>query len=192
MKIGIDIDNVISNFNDELLKEYVKHDKKLRGTGIINENPYYITRGMFDWTDEENEQFYRNNIERIASNLKPIRNAKKVIDRLKQEGNEIYIISNRDNGEYTDAKTLTTNWLKKYNIYYDKLILTNFNKGQVCKENHIDIMIEDSIRHCVDIMENGIKCFMMTTRYNKHSNIQIEKVSSWEEIYKKINESIQK
>ena len=38
MKIGIDIDNVISNFNDEILKEYIKHDKELRNTGIINEN----------------------------------------------------------------------------------------------------------------------------------------------------------
>ena len=28
MRIGIDIDNVISNFNDELLKEYLEHDKK--------------------------------------------------------------------------------------------------------------------------------------------------------------------
>ena len=31
MKIGIDIDNVISNFDNELLKEYLKHDKELRG-----------------------------------------------------------------------------------------------------------------------------------------------------------------
>ena len=49
-RIGIDIDNVISNFNDELLKEYLEHDKKLRNTGIINENPHHITQGMFDWT----------------------------------------------------------------------------------------------------------------------------------------------
>ena len=34
MRIGIDIDNVISNFNDVLLKEYLKHDKELRNTGI--------------------------------------------------------------------------------------------------------------------------------------------------------------
>ena len=27
-KIGIDIDNVLSNFNEELLKEFLEHDKK--------------------------------------------------------------------------------------------------------------------------------------------------------------------
>ena len=29
MRIGIDIDNVISNFSEELLNEYMLHDKKL-------------------------------------------------------------------------------------------------------------------------------------------------------------------
>ena len=51
MKIGIDIDNVISNFNDELLKEYLKHDKELRNTGIINKD-VFIRYGMFDWTEK--------------------------------------------------------------------------------------------------------------------------------------------
>ena len=44
MRIGIDIDNVISNFDDELLREYLKHDKTLRNSGIINSNGVYITK----------------------------------------------------------------------------------------------------------------------------------------------------
>lgn len=77
MRIGIDIDNVISNFNDELLKEYMKHDKELRNTGIVNENAEYITLGMFDWTKEENDDFYNNNIERIAKKIKnPIKSSR--------------------------------------------------------------------------------------------------------------------
>ena len=35
--IGIDIDNVISNFDEVLLKEFLKHDRELRNTGIVNE-----------------------------------------------------------------------------------------------------------------------------------------------------------
>ena len=38
MRIGIDIDNCISNFDDVLLEEYLKHEKELRNTGIINED----------------------------------------------------------------------------------------------------------------------------------------------------------
>ena len=36
MKIGINIDNVTLNSNEELLKEYVEHDKELKNTGINN------------------------------------------------------------------------------------------------------------------------------------------------------------
>ena len=28
MRIGVDIDNVLSNFNEELLREYIIHDKE--------------------------------------------------------------------------------------------------------------------------------------------------------------------
>ena len=72
MRIGIDIDNCISNFDDVLLEEYIKHDKELRNTGIINDKPHHITVGMFDWSKEENDDFYYNNIQRIAMSLKPL------------------------------------------------------------------------------------------------------------------------
>lgn len=68
MRIGIDIDNVISNFNDALLNEYLLHDKELRNSGIINENAEYIRKGMFDWSENEETNFYKSNIERIAKN----------------------------------------------------------------------------------------------------------------------------
>ena len=187
MRIGIDIDNCISNFDDVLLEEYLKHDKELRNTGIINDKPYHITVGMFDWSKEENDDFYYNNIQRIAMSLKPLNNAKDVIDKLKADGNEIYIITSRDNGEYVNPEKMTREWLEKYDIYFDKLILTGrHEKGPVCKENNIDIMIEDSIKNCEDIENNGVKCYIMDTRYNKHET-RFERVKRWNEIYSKIS-----
>ena len=64
MKIRIDIDNVISNFNDTLLNEYLI--QTLRSNGIINKNAKYIRNDMFDWTEEAEKSFYKNNIEKIA------------------------------------------------------------------------------------------------------------------------------
>lgn len=58
MRIGIDIDNVISNFNEVLLSKYLKHDKELSDNGIINENASHIRNGMFDWTEDEEKSFY--------------------------------------------------------------------------------------------------------------------------------------
>ena len=189
MKIGIDIDNVISNFNEELLKAYIEHDKELRNTGIINKNAEYIRNGMFDWTDEEEKTFYKENIERIAINLKAIEGASKYIKKLKQDGHTIYIISGRDNGEYTDPYNMTKNWLEKYDIVYDKLFLVDaynyHSKTEICLENNVDIMIDDSKRMCTDIKKHGIKAFIMDTPYNKDTN-EFKRVCSWKEIYKVI------
>ena len=195
MRIGIDIDNVISSFDNELLKEYIKHDKELRNTGIVNENAANIRKGMFDWSEEEDEKFYKENIERIAINLKPIKGAKKYIDKLKQDGNEIYIISGRDNNEYTDPMGMTKNWLEKYKIYYDRLILTNaydnHSKTIECKNNKIDIMIEDRVSIATDLKNNGIRVLLMNTRFNK-TNTDFERVKSWKEIYYKIAQTYPK
>ena len=189
MKIGIDIDNVIANFDDTLLKEYMAHDKKLRNTGIINENAEYLRKGMFDWTKEEEQRYYQENIENFAKKLKPLKNAPYYIQKLKEEGNKIYIISGRNNGEYKNPEKLTKQWLKDNSIPYDQLILTNayqeHEKTKACIENQIDIMIDDSIRTCLDLNKNGIKVYIMNTRYNQKEKT-LERVLTWEEIYHKI------
>ena len=193
MKIGIDIDNVLSNFNEILLNDYLEHDKTLNNNGIIHKGEYI--RKMFDWDTSYEQNYYRNNIERLASLLTPIKNSSRYINKLKEDGNEIYIISGRDNGEYSNPYDMTINWLKKYNIPYDKLILTNAykhqEKAEVCKELGIDIMIDDSINVCKKCSDNNIECILFETPYNKEEK-RFNRINSWEEIYnyvrnKKIN-----
>lgn len=190
MKIGIDIDNVISNFDEELLKAYVEHDKELRNTGIINKNAPYIRKNMFDWSEQEENEFYKSNIERIAINLKSIEGASKYIKKLKKDGHVIYIISGRDNGEYTDPYKMTEDWLKKYDIVYDKLFLVDaynsHSKTEICLNYNVEIMIDDSKKMCKDVTEHGIKAIIMDTPYNRDTN-EFERVYSWEEIYNMIS-----
>ena len=189
MRIGIDIDNVISNFNDTLLTEYILHDKELRNSGIINKDADYIRKGMFDWNEDEENNFYKNNIERIAKKLGVIEGAKEYIDKLHDDGHIICIITGRNNGEYKDPYNMTKKWLEDNNIYYDNLILTDaydkHAKTKECLEHNIDIMIDDSVRICSDCIENGITTILMDTPYNKYSNMQ--RVKSWKEFYKYIS-----
>lgn len=194
MKIGIDIDNVLSKFNESLLNEFLIEDKNKKNSGIVN-NDLYITRGMFDWSKEETDEFYNNNIEKIAINLDMVDNASYYIKKLKEDGNEIYIISGRDNGEYSDPYNMTINWLKKYDIVYDKLVLTDAYKHQekadICKGLGIDVMIDDSINVCSKCSESNIECILFETPFNKNEN-RFNRLKNWEEIYnyisnKKIN-----
>lgn len=185
MRIGIDIDNVISNFNEMLLEAYLMHDKELRNTGIINPNAKYIRTGMFDWSNEEELSFYKDNIEGIAKKLKVKEKAKEYIDRLQSDGHLIYIITGRDNGEYSEPYNMTKKWLDENNIYYDNLILTDaydiHAKSLECLKNDIDIMIDDSVRICSDLITSGITTILMDTPYNR--KINIKRVKNWEEFY---------
>jgi len=185
MRIGIDIDNVIANFEEDIEKEYLEH-----GAKIIDISKW-IDEGRYDWCIEKSKEFYKCNIERIATNFTIINFSDKYINKLKEDGNEIYIISGRDNGEYTNPYEMTKNWLEEHHIYYDKLILTDaYNthaKTKKCKKNNIDIMIDDSPRICKDLQENNIKVLMMDRKLLRQSDCNIERVSSWPEIYDKIS-----
>ena len=185
MRIGIDIDNVISNFDEMLLETYLIHDKELRNTGIINPNAKYIRTGMFDWSNEEELSFYKDNIEGIAKKLNVKEKAKEYIDRLHNDGHLIYIITGRDNGEYSEPYNMTKKWLDENNIYYDNLILTDaydiHAKSLECLKNDIDIMIDDSVRICSDLITSGITTILMDTPYNR--KINIKRVKNWEEFY---------
>ena len=184
MRIGVDIDNVLSNFNEVLLNDYIRHDKEVRNKGIIKNNVYI--REMFDWTKDEEQQYYNDNIERLAEFFEPIKDCAKYIKKLREEGNAVYIISGRDNGEYSDPYNMTIKWLNKYGIEYDKLILTNAyhhqQKASACMENKIDLMIDDSRTVCEECIKNNINSVLFNTDYNQ-DELRFKRVNDWEEIY---------
>ena len=182
MNIGIDIDNVISDYDNCFIQECMQHDKTLRNNGIINKNSADIF-GMFDWTPKEATVFYRNNAERIATNLTTIPHSKEYIDRLKADGHKIIIITARDFGVYSNPHTLTRTWLSNNHIYYDKLILTKYprDKLEKCMENSIHLMIDNSKTVYQDCIKNNIPALLMDTTGNR--DISATRVHGWKEIY---------
>ena len=185
MNIGIDIDNVISDYDNCFIEECLKHDKTLKNSGIINSNSANIF-GMFDWTPEEADCFYRNNAERIAVNLKPVQHSKEYIDKLKADGHKIIIITARDNDDYINPHTLTKTWLSENHICYDKLIITKTTSEKVekCLENNINIMIDDSKTVYLDCIKSNIPALLMDIIGNR--DINAIRVYSWKEIYDRV------
>lgn len=58
MIIGLDIDNVITNFDVAIFNGFLIEDKNKRNTGIINKKARHIVSGMFDWTQAEIDDFF--------------------------------------------------------------------------------------------------------------------------------------
>ncbi len=187
MRIGLDIDNVITDFDEKLLEEFLKEDKNKRNSGIINPKGSWI-KNFFDWTKEEVDDFLIKNMENFAIEFKPRQDAKKYMDKLLEEGHELYLISHRAFPHYKMPFETTKNWLEKNKINYTKLILTeSTNKTKECKENNIDIMFDDVRRNCRELQENNILSYLVATKYNLRNLDSLKVVNNWKELYEVIN-----
>ena len=183
MKIGIDIDNVIADLDKTFLEEFEREDKNKRNKGIINKNAKHITEGMFDWNSEEIEDFICNNMDRMAEKFDLIEGAKEYINKLYEE-NEIFLITHRSNHFFNNHELVTINWLNEKGIKYDKLVFTKSkDKSPECIENGVDIMFDDEADNCKCVLNAGIECFLMKTRYNENYSLNIPIINGWKEIY---------
>lgn len=189
MKIGLDIDNVITDFDKAILEEFLIADKAKRNAGIINSEARHIINEMFDWSEEEVNQFFADNMEEIAKRLEPRENAKENIDKLLDEGNQIYLISHRAYPHYSNPVMVTKQWLADNDIKYTKLIISeSTNKSKECLEYGIEVFFDDVVSNCVKLEESGINCFLMETRYNKNQEKIAKVVKDFNDLYNKIGE----
>ena len=184
MRIGLDIDNVITDFDKKILDEFYKEDKNKRNSGIVDSNGNWI-KNCFDWSEEEVQEFFNKNMEEFAKVFEPRENAKYYMDKLLQDGHKLYLISHRVYPHYNTPYDTTLNWLKENEINYTKLILSeSTNKTKECKEYNIDIMFDDVRTNCHQLLESGIKTYLMATNYNTRNAEGLNIVNNWEELYK--------
>lgn len=99
---------------------------------------------------------------------------------MKNDGNEIYIITARNNDYCDDMYAFTKRSIDRFNIPYTKLILTEKFKLKSCIENDIDLMIDDS-KYIYDELNSKIKTILFDDK-RKYLD-QKDMVSSWDEIY---------
>ncbi len=188
MIIGLDIDNVVSAFDEKILEYVLIEDKNKRNSGIIDKNARYITQGMFDWSKEEYDDFYANHMENIAKELRTRRDCRKIINKLVEDGHKIILISHRAFPHYIQPEKTTLDWLRKRKIPFDKLILSSSpDKTQECIENRIDIMVDDRSTQCKIIRSNGINCILMLTKYNKKEIDGMPYAKNWKNLYEVIS-----
>jgi len=183
MKIGIDVDNTITN-TLPILKEYCKkyNDKVIKRNLKMNEKGYN-TNTLYEWTKEENLIFCNKYFHEIFMQVDVKENAREIIEKIKNEGNEIYIITARSEPTIIDPYNITKDFLDKNNIVYDKIIVNCKDKYTYCKENDIEIMIDDEPQNI-----NAISKIMPVIAFKETHNEDSEgeniiKVNTWKEVY---------
>lgn len=192
MKIGIDVDGVLTNveqFEIDFASKYY-----FINTNRHIENPYgYGSQKIFNAEVNEDNKFWSKAIYKYVK--EPARRyASEVIKTLKNKGHEIFIITNRISDlSYCDISKskmikILKKWLKKNKIYYDKLIFSSGTKIDDLQKNKVDIMIEDTPKNIVALAKQfKILCYDAKYNQNIKCDENIIRVYSWYDILDKIN-----
>ena len=181
MKIGIDIDDTITE-SGKVIKEFCyKYDKDYSDNNLLINSINDIMRGFLK--DDIVKQFFNDHCVEICNTIELKDNVKEVIDKLRNEGNKIYLITARSDKFYGDARYHTSKYLENKNINYDVLSTGQTFKVEYCKQEGIDLMIDDAIDTVENMKENGINSLLFTSEINKDKETSVKRVNNWLEVY---------
>lgn len=191
MRIGIDIDDTIADTYEVAFAYAQKYTiNELGRSGKIQNatsNHHTYLKNMHNWNHEEEMNFFDKYYGEMLQAIRPFTFAVNTIKQLKKEGNEIIIVTARWTKANFDVKDTTLKWLKDNNIPYDEIILNADDKAKVALEKKLDLFIDDSFKNCLDVVNSGIKTYMMNTRTNQGlQDERITRVFSWSDIYNRI------
>lgn len=177
MRIGIDIDDTICKTWKHIKPLFKKHFKV--DNRVLQKKSY--SRALNVPVDEYYE-FYKKIVTPEMSYIPIKKDAKRYINKLNDEGHEIYFITARSEKDIINHYELTENYLAKNGIKYDKLLTCASDKGKACLENKIDLFIDDSIKHCNEVSDVKIPVLLINTSYNKKVR-KFKRVFNFKEIY---------
>lgn len=178
LTIGIDIDDTITNTFYHLMPAVAEfYNKDLE---YLKENKISYTTLTPEMKEQELE-FARTYFDKLIPST-PIKDgAAEYIRKIKKLGHKIIIITARCNMFYKDAYKTSSEYLNKHNVQYDELFCT-FDKVGICKEQHVDIFIDDSIRQCDNVKSARIKPLLFASPINQ-DNQEHQLVYTWEDVY---------
>ena len=182
MKIGIDIDGVLTDIHRFYLDYGSKHSYERKLNGIVRDDVLDI-ENILGLDKTEHNKFWHRNLKYYRKKKYTREFAPEIIRKLKKQGDEIHIITAR----HEDERKWTTKWLKENRISYDKLVMTD-KKLEYCIENNIDLMIEDNPEN-IEKISTKIPVLCYDNTWNKQCKGEnITRCYGWYEIYKEIGD----
>lgn len=167
MKIGIDIDGIILDF-ERTMRTYAElYDLLiLRKNGVVNPNEFdYLKR--YDWTEEERTRFIDDYLVYATINSTPlIPLVKEMLKLFKVEGINYTFITSRGLLR-KDTKNAVLTVFEKNDLPTDNIYFGVEDKVLKCKELGIDIMIEDKPSTCKLLRDENIKTLYFRDKENE-------------------------
>lgn len=168
MKIGIDIDDTVMNTFDVIEEAARYFDKYFLENKGYQDITKYDFHERFYWTSEEKKAFFnyfRKN--KLYLKAKPKGDALYYLEKLYNEGYEIYFLTRRKKDEKLDILSITKNDLISKGFKFTDCYIGLSKKGEACKSLGIDVFIDDAVIQIEDVNNYGIKTILVDNWYNK-------------------------
>lgn len=190
MNIGLDIDDVLSNTHEVLIKyaQIFAETYLSRNIAKYDSNNF---REVLDCTPEEEQKYYRTYYTTVLKELIPKSGVKEILTKMQEEGHKIILITVRSDKECEgSAYEITKEWLEKYKIPYDELITGAFHKKEACANYGVNVFVDDSVKNCEEVSELDIPVFLMNAPFNilYKDTDRIKRVEHMIDLYHKMNE----
>lgn len=186
MRIAVDLDGVIfdTERNFRVLCEIYDIDNHEQ-YNVLNNNLLRF-QDRYNWSKEECEKFYSDNVFKIEEISNFIPGAIKVLNLLKNMGHRLYIISAR--GIFSDKQIeISKLRLKENNLdIFEKYIFKTQNKAKFIKKYNIDIMIDDNLDVCNSLKNICKVLYLKDAPNTENKDKKITTVYNWGEIYRYI------
>ncbi len=185
MKIGIDVDGVILDYQRMLLTYGELYDFiELKNKGIVKRDEARLV-DRYNWNSKQRQNFIDKYFIKLSKMTPLVPGAKEVISMLKNDGNELVVISARG-GNLEKMQDVALEKFEEEEIYFDKYYWKQDDKLEIAQKEKIDIMIDDNYKVCKTLSENKIKTIYFRERGMKklEENEYLKEISNWGEIYR--------
>ena len=167
MKIGIDFDDCIADLAPVLIDYYNKIDGTSHKIGDVVS---WDLDGLWKMDRKSaQERCFNFYPQEEGIEIPPVHGTVEAIQKLRKN-NELIIITGRPEA----TLDFVTEWLKNHSIdLFDKIIFSNqFNgekrgKAEICRDEEVDVFIDDNFQNILEVSKEKIKCFLMDAPWNQ-------------------------
>lgn len=180
MKIGINLDGVITDYYDHMITygKFFAQENKLNCNQIKLD--YDNVEKIFGWDLTITKKFKLNFNKNIISNIPPRPLMKEIINKLIYIGAEVYIFAERETNYFDNVNEDVKEWLEKFQISYTKLYVGTIDKIKICEKEKIKILIDDNKDICALAKSKNIKTLLFDNYYNENLHGIIRVCDSYE------------
>ena len=181
MKIAIDIDDTLTNTRENQLKLWKEYITNYPNPNYSEELPHNINEFDAGAYIDKFWELYRYKLS-FESTYK--QDVSTIIDKLRNEGHELCIVTSRPDSGYDDLKGRIEKGLKNNNVHIDTIHTDARDKGSYCKEHGFDLLIDDNIKQIESAKNHGLKAIL----FNENKSYNGLQTTTWKELYNMIKE----